>query len=286
MASTINASSLGIVETADSTGILQLQTNGTAGLNLDTSQNVQVINNLSVGGSASFSTLTVSGNITSTSGYLIETDGGAYSALQANSVTMGNVQTGLFYNGSNGIGLQVNNTPVFGFFQNGNFDWGGTYSIPAPAGSTSTFLRNDGTWANAITGVTNGSTAGAGYVGQVITANQSTPVSATAGADTVVTSITLTPGDWDVTSLGNGYSSAGNDYIDFITATSTTTSIGNSVGFYGANPNPGTDTAASFNYFANYNVTTNTTVYLLVRMNGGSGTGFTASGSIFARRMR
>ena len=33
-----------------------------------------------------------------------------------------------------------------GFYLNNAFDWNG-YAIPAPGGSTSTFLRNDGTWA-------------------------------------------------------------------------------------------------------------------------------------------
>jgi hypothetical protein len=78
--------------------------------------------------------------------YVVCTSGSGYSALQTNSVTMGNATTGFYYNGTDAIGLQVNNTPVFAFFQNGNFLWNGD-SIPAPSGNTTQFLRNDGTWA-------------------------------------------------------------------------------------------------------------------------------------------
>jgi hypothetical protein len=50
MASTINASSAGIIETADNTGVLQLQTNGLQAVNIDSSQNVTVPGNLTVNG--------------------------------------------------------------------------------------------------------------------------------------------------------------------------------------------------------------------------------------------
>jgi hypothetical protein len=79
------------------------------------------------------------------------TTGGGYSGLGINSVLLGNGTTGLFYNGSNAIGLQVNNTSVFAFEQNGSFDWN-SYIIPSPSGSTSTYLRNDGTWSTPPTG--------------------------------------------------------------------------------------------------------------------------------------
>jgi len=203
MASTINASSAGIVETADTSGVLQLQTNGVQALNIDASQNVTIPKNVTItsggltlnstidwngytipaptgttttflsnagtwitpagsgtGGSSILASnntftgtntfnaaVTVNANLTSTSGYLIDTAGGGYAALQSNSVTVGNATTGMYYNGSNALGFQVNNTSVFGFGQSGTFVWN-SYQIPAPSGSTSTFLRNDGTWAS------------------------------------------------------------------------------------------------------------------------------------------
>jgi hypothetical protein len=147
MASTINASSAGIVETADNSGVLQLQTNGVQALNVDTSQNVTIPQNLTVNGtfSGNLNSISSSGNIISTGGYVECTNGG-YSALQTNSVTMGNSTTGLYYNGSNALGFQINGSSPFGFGQTGTLNWN-SYSIAAPAGSTTTFLRNDGTWA-------------------------------------------------------------------------------------------------------------------------------------------
>lgn len=134
-----------------------------------------------------------------------------------------------------------------------------------------------------ITGVTNGSTASAGYVGQVITAtSSSTPISVTPNVDTVMCQLTLTPGDWDVTSIGSAYASVGNYYSDFITSNNSSPSINSSSGFYGA----AEFSACTFNYFQNYNVTTNTTVYCLVRIAGGTSAGFSGTGAIFARRMR
>jgi len=65
MSSTINASSAGIVETADSSGTLQLQTGGQTGVYIDASQNVTIPKNLTISG-----TLTYSGGagVTSISG--------------------------------------------------------------------------------------------------------------------------------------------------------------------------------------------------------------------------
>ena len=55
MTSTINASSAGIVETADSSGTLQLQTGGQSALYIDASQNITIPKNLTVQGTLTFS---------------------------------------------------------------------------------------------------------------------------------------------------------------------------------------------------------------------------------------
>lgn len=69
MSSTINASSAGIVETADSSGILTIQTGGQTGIYIDASQNVTIPKNLTVSGTLTYSggggaVLTVSGGST------------------------------------------------------------------------------------------------------------------------------------------------------------------------------------------------------------------------------
>jgi hypothetical protein len=65
---------------------------------------------------------------------------------------------GVFVNGSgasftgstdNAISLGTSGFRWTALYVSGTFGWGG-YSIPAPTGSTSTFLRNDGTWVAAL----------------------------------------------------------------------------------------------------------------------------------------
>jgi hypothetical protein len=208
-----------------------------------------------------------------------------YGGTGLNTLTTGNLLVGA---GTSNVAFIAPGTSGNVLTSNGT-TWGSTSlssAVVTTTGDQSIAGNKTFTTGAPIKGVTDGSNAAAGYIGEVITAIQSTPVVVANNTDTVVISISLTPGDWDVHSLGSGYASTGNDYTAFITSNSSSTSITDSVGFYGASPTPGTESAFSLNYFARYNVTVNTTVNLLVRITGGSGAGFTAAGSIFARRMR
>jgi hypothetical protein len=97
MSSTINASSAGIVETADASGTLQLQTNGQSALYIDTSQNITIPKNLTVQG-----TLTFSGG----GGGAVTTVSGGSTGLTPSTPASGNVVLGgtLLYS-SGGTGL-------------------------------------------------------------------------------------------------------------------------------------------------------------------------------------
>jgi len=97
MSSTINASSAGIVETADSSGTLQLQTGGQSALYIDTSQNITIPKNLTVQG-----TLTFSGG----GGGAVTTVSGGSTGLTPSTPASGNVVLGgtLLYS-SGGTGL-------------------------------------------------------------------------------------------------------------------------------------------------------------------------------------
>lgn len=66
MSSTINASSAGIVETADSSGILEIQTGGITGIYMDASQNITIPKNLTIDGTLTYSG--GSGGVTTFSG--------------------------------------------------------------------------------------------------------------------------------------------------------------------------------------------------------------------------
>jgi hypothetical protein len=135
-----------------------------------------------------------------------------------------------------------------------------------------------------INGVTNGAVAGAGQVGQPITAT-GTNVALTSGTPTNVTSIILTAGDWDVFA---GFAFAGAS-----SAVSTVQSCGistTSATFSGAGTYAGIGWSTSANGgFAGavptqvINVTTNTTVYLVAQANYSPGS-VSVTGTITARR--
>ena len=93
MSSTINASSAGIVETADSSGTLQLQTGGQSALYIDASQNITIPKNLTVQG-----TLTFSGG----GGGAVTTVSGGSTGLTPSTPASGNVVLGGTLNVVNG----------------------------------------------------------------------------------------------------------------------------------------------------------------------------------------
>lgn len=96
MSSTINASSAGIVQTADSSGTLQVQTGGQSALYVDASQNITIPKNLTVQG-----TLTFTGG-----GGSVSTVSGGSTGLTPSTPASGNVVLGgtLLYS-SGGTGL-------------------------------------------------------------------------------------------------------------------------------------------------------------------------------------
>ena len=96
MSSTINASSAGIVETADSSGTLTIQTGGQTGVYIDASQNVTIPKNLTVSG-----TLTYSGG-----GGAVTTVSGGSTGLTPSTPASGNVVlAGTLLYSSGGTGL-------------------------------------------------------------------------------------------------------------------------------------------------------------------------------------
>jgi hypothetical protein len=152
--------------------------------------------------------------------------------------------------------------------------YGGTGATTARAA-----LANLG--AAPLAGVTNGSNAAAGNVGEYIESVvlSAAAVNLPAGTPTAVTSVPLTAGDWDV--WGNiGFNSTGTVQNQF-------GAINNAVSF----PDPAYYAAilAATNGFTvphrRYSFTTNTTVYLVAQCGFTTGTA-TACGVISARRAR
>jgi hypothetical protein len=170
---------------------------------------------------------------------------------------------------------------------------GGTGSTTA-TGSGSVVLATTPTISQpVINGVTDGSAAGAGVVGQIISANAST-VSVTSGATPNIATITLSAGDWDVwgqleflpasttaiTALGASVSATSGGFDSGISnAVSYTISRG--IAFTGT----GAATIALQSGEASISVNTNTTFYLSAFSLFTVST-MTATGKIQARRRR
>jgi hypothetical protein len=134
-----------------------------------------------------------------------------------------------------------------GLYLNNALNWNG-YSIPAPAGSTSTFLRNDGTWAapaGAGGGTVTSITAGTGLSGGTITTTGTISLNSTAVTAGSYTSANITvDAQGRITAAANGsggatptlqaVTTAG--YTSSVTAVfgTTSTSNGASIGALGA----------------------------------------------------
>lgn len=107
MASIINASSSGsggIVQTADASGVLQLQTNGTVALNVDTSANISIgtttANSVAGNSNARYFAVQGDGTLSSADGRIILSNPRAYASISAGSTTAGR----LYFQLTNGSG--------------------------------------------------------------------------------------------------------------------------------------------------------------------------------------
>jgi hypothetical protein len=168
-------------------------------------------------------------------------------------------------------------------------------SVSSPTGAvtvtnTGPTLGSTNTWTGAntfnggasILGITNGSTASAGYVGQLVSSIVNN-ISVTNSTDTVLTSIVLTPGDWDI-SGSVGCNNNGN-ILAFNAAVNTSPVIAASTGFFlngGATFGPVNLPVP----FTPTNITSTQTIYLLTRISYNTGPTALALGQIFARRIR
>lgn len=163
-------------------------------------------------------------------------------------------------------------------------------TYPSATTGTGSLVYNTGPTINQpnIVGVTNGSNATAGSIGEVVSsviANASS-VTMNSNAATNLTSISLTAGDWDV--WGNiNYKTVGTSatqlsvWISTTSATLPDTSLYNSLNLSSSiSINTGVDAP-----YVRINISGTTTVYLSGYLGNSSGNG-SANGGIFARRAR
>lgn len=170
-----------------------------------------------------------------------------------------------------------------------------TFTLPDADGSANFIMKTDGaanlSLANGsqIAGTATNDNASAGNIGELITSNipQASAVSFSATTSTNITSISLTPGDWDVwgninyVSLGGATPSQLYAWTSSTSATPPDASVYNSIS-YSLTTVAGTPTGLSAPY-RRYSLSSTTTIYLTGFITGDTGT---ACGSIYARRAR
>ncbi len=133
-------------------------------------------------------------------------------------------------------------------------------------------------------GITDASSAAAGEIGEIIT-NTTTGVSLTTGTPANLTSITLTPGDWDVDAVVLLSSTAVNITLSFGGLNTTSATLPSFPNVARIETQGGTASLQISAPSVRFNISANTTVYLVGQITFPSGTG-TGSGYIRARRMR
>lgn len=138
-----------------------------------------------------------------------------------------------------------------------------------------------------ISGVTTGSNATSGYVGEFVSSivNSGSPISLTNMTSANVTSISLTAGDWDV--WGNIGFISNADAIDIASAwvSSSSASLPDFSLFNQTANGGGSSSEGVQTPIIRFNITTTTTIYLSGQAHFASGT-CTACGAIYARRIR
>jgi hypothetical protein len=141
-----------------------------------------------------------------------------------------------------------------------------------------------------LQGVTDGSNAPAGQIGEVISSNVTTGVPLTSNVTANVTSVTLTPGDWDISgevwfSVGTGAPTNMQASLNTVSGTlATVSNIGTTTAKWLAAVLASTMPTLELRT-ARASLTVNTTYYLLAYLIFPSGT-CTATGNIIARRAR
>lgn len=118
-------------------------------------------------------------------------------------------QTGGYFSGADYgvIALATGTSPIGLWVQSGTFKFG-SYEIPVPTGSTTTFLRNDGQWATPAGGGTVTSVSGTGSVSGLTLSGTVT----NSGSLTLGGSLSLSAGDLTATAPGSAYYLSGSGW--------------------------------------------------------------------------
>jgi hypothetical protein len=155
---------------------------------------------------------------------------------------------------------------------------------------TTAALSRSGNGGIPLQGTNTNDDAAAGYVGEYLESNVTVAVNVLTNSPTTITSITLTPGDWDVCGDITVFPNGSNTLTEIHACLSDTTNALTGLPY-------GAPHAAHVNFLdgqaaiwptgvARWCFSSNKTVYLVVNLKYTTGSTMTVSGCIRARRMR
>jgi hypothetical protein len=142
---------------------------------------------------------------------------------------------------------------------------------------------------NGVKGITDGSSATAGYVGEYVESVQTSGETTVTNQYKDLTSLVLTPGDWDLvmSAQADNASAAGIYGIIGISTTSGNSSSGLTIGDNAFETNivqgASSTSIGGLSVFRRINITTSTTYYAKIFSTGGTAR---YKGKLFARRVR
>jgi hypothetical protein len=167
---------------------------------------------------------------------------------------------------------------------------GDTLAFGTNQANMATFSATGGaTFPRGLVGVTDGSNAVAGRIGEVIASQGSVGYTGAAYGGMMMTSVALTPGDWDVSgNVVNAVNSVGAGAAFFLemSTNSTITGFGSNGMFFFQSAAVAAANVALSTATMRYNVTVPTTVYLHLGATGAVTTAINFYYRLSARRMR
>jgi hypothetical protein len=203
----------------------------------------------------------------------------------ANAIVGGSAGQVLYQSGTSATNFTATGSSGQILKSNGTSPPSWSSSIPTDGANTWTglnvFVNNGSGNGTPIYGSTNGLGAFAGYVGQLVSSTGTN--TGGSGSDIVLTTITLTPGDWDIN--GQVSCNPSTNILAFNGGVNVTTSISGSTGFYLNGGGTFGPISLPIPYTPT-NISATTTIYLLGRVSVSGGGSVTMNGAVYARRIR
>jgi hypothetical protein len=203
----------------------------------------------------------------------------------ANAIVGGSAGQVLYQSGTNVTNFTATGSSGQILISNGTSPPSWSSSIPTNGANTWTglnvFVNNGSGFGTPIFGSTSGAGAALGYVGELLTVSTASPVFLTSGNNATLATLSLTAGDWNV---WGWLTTSNNQFTSCLFSVATSPALGNSNAQYingGGTIGPVAGQAPMIPVVSSGT----STIYLIINAGFSSGSP-TASGTIYARRVR